>query len=313
MSPTRVAVVGAGYWGRKHVEEYTLMEEADLALVCDPSKEARDFVERVHDVPTTTADLEEVVASDIEAVSVAVPNPLHHEVVRTLLEGSKHVLVEKPMTLEAEKAWELVDLAEDRDLVLAVGHIYRFNNALDEVRDRIADGYFGDLFTARLQWTNLEEPFEDRDVLFDLLPHSFDILHHLLDDWPERLTCRARAYRRREGEEMAFVVAEYPDGVLAQIDVSWLLPGKTRTIDVAGLERSAHVEAIGQTVRVHESGSDFELPIERNNTLRDELAAFLDWADGGEAPLNSGEIGARTVEMIEACHRSADEGRTVEV
>ncbi|MGQ0534589.1 MAG: Gfo/Idh/MocA family protein [Methanobacteriota archaeon] len=310
---TPVAVVGAGYWGRKHVEEYMHMPEADLRIVCDPSKASREYVEQAFGVRRTTDAVEDVLDSDVEAVSVAVPNELHFATVKTLLEGGKHVLVEKPMTLTAEEGRELLGIAEANRRLVAVGHIYRFNNAMNRMRALVADRYFGNLFSLRLQWTNLEPAFPGRDVLFDLLPHSFDILHHLLGEWPTRISCHARAFRRDRLEEMAFVVAEHASGVLANVEVSWLLPGKVRTLDVIGMERSAHVECIGQKITIHESGSTFELPIERNNTLRDELSAFLRWIREGHPPLNSGEIGVRTVELIELCHRANRESRTIDV
>lgn len=312
MKRTRVAVVGAGYWGRKHVEEFAHLPEAELELVCDPVAEHRHYVERSYGVRHTTARLDDVLASDVEAVSVAVPNELHYEVARALLEAGKHVLVEKPMTLDAREARALVRFARRRKRLLAVGHIYRFNNALARLRALVRERYFGDVFGIRVQWTNLEPAYPNRDVLFDLLPHSFDILHFLLDEWPRRISCRARAFRRKRLEEAAYVVAEHRSGVLAHVEVSWLLPGKVRTLDVIGRERAAHVECIGQRIRIHESGAEFDLPVERNNTLRDELAAFLGWVRSGHPAINSGDIGARTVELIERCHRSNREGRVLE-
>jgi predicted dehydrogenase len=221
--------------------------------------------------------------------------------------------VEKPITLASADGKVLVDLAEKNNLTLSVGHIYRFNNALLEVKRLINENFFGKIFFLNMTWVNLEPPYADRDVIVDLAPHYFDIANFLLDAWPERITCVARPFRRKEMEETAYLTSEMPSGEIAHATLSWLAPKKVRQIEVVGENRSCVIDAVGQEVTVHESGYTYKLGIERNNTIRTELMHFLkSIGDPLIETRNSGVIGVRTVEMIEQSKRSLAEGRTVE-
>ncbi len=309
----KVGVIGAGYWGRKHVDEYSHIPGADLAWVADLSPESRKFCQENYDVPNVTADHRELLNSDVEAISICVANDLHFDVAREALQAGKHVLVEKPLTMTTQTSRQLVDLAAEQDLTLAVGHIYRFNNAILKLRELAKDRYFGEVFGIISRWTTLCDPFPGRDVVFDLAPHAFDILNFVLDEWPERITCNGGAYRRKELEEMAFITAEYPSGILGHIEASWLLPGKVRSVEVMGRERSAHVECLSQKMRIHESGYDFDMDVERNNTIRTELEHFLDAVSRGDHATNSGLVGMKTVACLEAAVTAMREKRVVEL
>ncbi len=309
----KVGVIGAGYWGRKHVDEYSHIPEADLQWVVDPSKEAREFCAANYGVPNTTAEISDLLSSDVDAVSVCVTNDMHHGIARQVLEAGKHVLVEKPLTMDEATSRDLVALAHDNDLTLAVGHIFRFNNAMTELRERVKDGFFGDVFSIINRWTTLCDPFPGRDVVFDLAPHAFDILNFVLDEWPERITCVGGAYRRKELEETAFISAEFPSGILGHIEASWLLPGKVRTVEVMGRDRSAHIDTLSQKFTVHESDYNFDLDIERNNTIRTELEHFLEAVKKGDHTINSGTVGLNTVRCLEASIRSMREHRSIEL
>jgi predicted dehydrogenase len=309
----KVGVIGAGYWGSKHVDEYSQLPGADLQWVVDASSEARSQMESKFGVPNTTADIQEMLRSDVEAVSVCVGNDQHHEVARRVLEAGKHVLVEKPLTMSFETSQDLVDLAEEMDLTLAVGHIYRFNNAVDELRRRVNDGYFGDVYTLIARWTTLCDPFPGRDVVFDLAPHAFDIMNYTLGEWPERITCTGRAYRRPELEESAFITAEFPSGAMGHIEASWLLPGKVRSVELVGSERAAHIDALSQQFTIHESDRSFDAGVRPNNTIRDELQHFIEAVGTGDHTLNSGIVGRNTVRCVQAAVQSMREHTVVEL
>jgi UDP-N-acetylglucosamine 3-dehydrogenase len=309
----KVGVIGAGYWGRKHVDEYSRLKGAELAWVADPSKEAREFCKSTYHVAHTTADYKELLKSDVEAVSICVDNKLHHQVAADALRAGKHVLVEKPLTLDSKTSAQLLALADEQDLTLAVGHIYRFNNAITKLRELAQDRYFGSIFSIISRWTTLEKQSPPRDVVFDLAPHAFDILNFTLNEWPTRITATGRAFRRPSMEEMAFITAEFPSGVLAQIEVSWLLPGKVRTVEVMGSERAARIDCLSQKFMVDESGASFDLGVQRNNTLATELDHFLDAIRAGDHTLNSGKVGLGTVRCLEASVESLRTHKSIEL
>jgi predicted dehydrogenase len=314
MAKFNVGVIGVGYWGKKIVDEFSKIENVSLMGVSDLDEKNMAFCRERYGVATGFASYKDLLAQkDLHAVSISTPNQLHYQICKDALEMGKHVLVEKPITLTSKEGKELVELAQRKGLTLSVGHIFRFNNALAEVRRLIKEEkFFGKLFLMELTWTNLEKPWGDRDVLYDLAPHMFDIQNYLLNQWPEEISCMGGPYRRREGEETAYVLSKYKDGMIAMSNVSWLIPKKTRQVMLVGENRSAIIDAVAQEVTVHESGYTYKLGIERNNTIRDELVHFVkSIGDPMTETRNSGSVGVKTVELIEAAKRSMAEKKSI--
>lgn len=316
MAKYNVGVIGVGYWGKKLVDEFTKVEQAHLIGVSDLDEKNLQFCAERFGVKNGYTDYRKLLAQkDLHAVSVAVPNSMHYRVCRDALEAGKHVLVEKPITLKSSEGRELVELAERNKLTLSVGHIFRFNNALSEIKRMLTkENCFGKVYLVELNWHNLEKAFPDRDVLWDLAPHMFDIQNYLLDEWPAEVSCTAAPFRRPEGEETAYVVSKFKSGIVSMCNISWLIPKKTRQIFIAGEARSALIDAVAQKVMVYESGYTKDILINPNNTIRDELIHFVEsFSDPQTATRNSGAIGVKTVELIEAAKRSMKEGRVVKV
>lgn len=312
MVKLHVGVIGTGYWGRKLVEEFSGIQNVHIDAIADLDKENLRFCEDRYGVRRGFEDYRDLLGiPEVKAVAIATPNQTHYEICRAALEADKHVIIEKPITLESKRAWELVKLAEERNLALSVGHIFRFNNALAEARRLIDQRFLGRLFLLELTWVNREKLFTDRDVIVDLSPHMFDIMNYLLDEWPTELSATATSHRDKV-YETAYIHARFPSGVLANTTISWVIPKKTRHVFVVGESRSMMINAVAQEITVFESGYIYNLGIMRNNTIRDELLHFIESIGN---PLtetkNSAVIGAKTIELIESTNRSLEERRYV--
>jgi UDP-2-acetamido-3-amino-2,3-dideoxy-glucuronate N-acetyltransferase len=318
----KIGVIGAGYWGKKIINEYYVLSQKDPSIkligICDSSRTVLESYGKSFDVPLLSTDYFEIVkSSDIDAVHICTPNEVHFKICRDALEYGKHVLVEKPMTLNSQEAYELVELAKKKEHVLSVGHIFRFNNALYELRERIRAGYFGEIRHLRLQWTTLMEPPTGRDIITDLAPHPFDIINYLMDDWPAKINCVSLSCKKSL-DEIAYIDAELSSGVNVHIELSWLLPGKIRKITVIGSERIADCDCLDQQVTIYENERSFELPIEVNNTIQDELSHFIhtinnNGLNNGFLVKNSGLLGAKVVELLEMCKSSLEKKEWVSV
>jgi len=316
MAKFNVGVIGVGYWGKKIVDEYTKVDNVSILGVSDLDEKNLAFCSERYGVKSGFKSYKDLLAiKELQAINVCTPNQMHYPVCRDALEAGKHVLVEKPITETAKEGRELVEIAQRKGLTLSVGHIFRFNNALTEVRRLIKEEkFFGRLFLMEMNWTNLEKPWADRDVLMDLAPHMFDIQNYLLGQWPEEVSCIGGPFRRREGEETAYVTCRFKDGLISMANVSWLVPKKTRQILLVGENRSALIDAVTQEVMVYESGYTYKLGVERNNTIRDELVHFVkSISDPLTETKNSGTIGVKTVELIEAAKRSMAEKKAIKV
>jgi predicted dehydrogenase len=317
-----VAVIGAGFWGRKVINEYLqLMKDnanVDLSMVCDVKDENLAYCMENFGVSKEKlkSSFKEVFSSrSVDAVHICTPNETHHEICKQALMAGKHVLLEKPMAMFAKHAWELVGLAEHNHLILQVGHIFRFNNALRIVRDLVVQNYFGNLYYLKLQWTTLMSSPLGRDIIFDLGPHPVDILNYVLKRWPSKVTCKARAYRRKLLEELAYFTLEFDKDLIAHVELSWLQPGKVRQLDVIGSERAAKVDCLTQTIQIDENGDGeaFSLDIERNNTILAEVHHFANSVISGQNNSNPGSIGATNTTILEALKRSLAENKTEDV
>jgi predicted dehydrogenase len=317
-----VAVIGAGYWGRKVINEYLQLAKenanVDLSMVCDIKDDNLAYCREKFGVSREKLmpRYEEVLSSNnVDAVHICTPNETHHEICKQALLAGKHVLLEKPMAMRAKHAWELVGLAEHNGLILQVGHIFRFNNALKTVRDLVSQNYFGNLYYLKLQWTTRMSSPLDRDIIFDLGPHPIDILNYVLKRWPVKVTCKARAYRRKLLEELAYFTLEFDTDLIAHVELSWLQPGKVRQLDVIGSERAATVDCLDQSIQIRENGDGeaFGLDVVRNNTILDEVDHFAQSVLGGKNSRNPGDIGATNTAILEALKRSLEEDRTIEI
>ena len=317
-----VAVIGAGYWGKKAIKEYLQLVKSNprvnLSMICDLNDENLRCCNEAFKISEEklTRDYKEVLGSnDVDAVHICTPNETHHQMCKEALNADKHVLLEKPMALHAKHAWELVGIAESKHLILQVGHIFRFNNALRMMRDLIAHNYLGDLYYLKLQWTTLMPSPLNRDIIFDLGPHPIDISNYLLQKWPTRVSCRAKAYRREFLEELAYITMEFDGKLMAHIELSWLQPGKVRQATIVGSERSASVDCLDQSIGIYENGDGdrFNLPVTSNNTILDEVCHFVESVLRSKNSNNLGSVGARNVAILESLKRSLEEKRTINI
>ena len=155
----------------------------------------------------------------------------------------------------------------------------------------------------------------NRDIIFALGPHPVDISNYLLNKWPSKVSCKARAYRRATLEELAYMTMEFDDDVMAHVELSWLQPGKIRDATLVGSERSAVADCVNQSVRIYENGEaeGFGLPVEVNNTILDEAKNFAESIMGKKNHHNPGSIGARNVAVLQKLRESLEQERTVKV
>jgi len=250
-------------------------------------------------------------------VHICTPNSTHFEVASSFLRHGKNVLVEKPLTLNSKEAYQLVRIAQENKKVLCVGHIHRFNNGVRELRQAINSGVLGELYYLRFGWTGFLPPQGYREVITDLAPHPFDICNYLLDMWPNKITCRGKGYRTKENEEVAFITAEHPGGLAAQVEVSWLDREKRRDVTVVGDKGMAYLDCSEQKGVLHASKSR-QISIMPSNTIREEVTHFVDCISGNLnsnpfSNLSDGMLGARVVSVLEAARESLHQERTVDV
>jgi predicted dehydrogenase len=294
----KIGVIGIGRWGTKVAREYiTLANEGivDSVILCDADNHR---LKPFADLAITYNKLDDAIRS-VDGIHICTPNSTHYEIAKKALESEVHVLVEKPMTTDHNKAYELVEIATAENLILQVGHIYRFANAIRKIKELYGSNYFGSICYFNLTWTHLMPYMESVDVLWDLLPHPLDILNFITKKWPREFVGVGRAFRRDRLNEVGSLQAIYDDEIFANIHLSWLSPIRRRILEIVGSKRTALVECVKQEIKIYEGNEEKLLKVEVNNTIRDEALNFIRAIKTGKNNFNSSIVGARNVEMIE--------------
>lgn len=170
MAKIRAGVVGVGYLGKFHAQKYAAMENVELAGVADINKTQAEIVARQSRC-TAYPDFHKLFG-EVDAVSIAVPTPMHFEVARAFLEHNADVLVEKPITPTIEEADELIRIARDRGRILQVGHLERFNPAVMAIKPIVDHPVF--IESNRLSF--YKDRGTDVSVVLDLMIHDIDII-----------------------------------------------------------------------------------------------------------------------------------------
>src|SRR6266403_954964 len=336
-APSRIAVVGCGYWGMNYIRIFNELLDARLVAICDErSDRLREAGSRFPGVDLTT-DVEDVAAHpDVDAVVVCTEATTHYNVTRRLLSAGKHVLVEKPLTTTTADAQELIALAKLKSAVLMVGHTFVFNAGIQKVKEYVQMGQ-GRVYYLYARRTNLGPIRRDVNALWDLAPHDIAIFNYLLDSSPEWVSAVSGKVLRNCRDDVGFISLGYPGNILAHVHVSWADPDKAREVVVVKSDRRIVFNDLNglEQVRVFEKGvslveqeplnygefrfqirdGDIISPrIEAVEPLKHQCRHFLESVRTGKRPVSSGVEGRDVVRVLEAVNRSIEcKGLQVEV
>jgi predicted dehydrogenase len=299
-SPLRTAVIGVGYLGRFHAQKYRQLVDSQLIGVVDAHAETAQRV--AAELQTEGLTDHKQLLGRVDAVSIAVPTPLHFQVARDFLEQGVHVLVEKPITTTVEEAQLLIDLAARKNCVLQVGHLERFNPAIVAAA--------GILKTPRFVESHRLAPFKQRgtdvSVVLDLMIHDIDLIQELvgapitaidasgsaifsndLDIANARIRfangCVANTTASRVSLKQERKIRLFQDDAYLSIDL------QQKILTVIRKKGDAPVESPAQ-VSIDEQSFD------QGDALLDEITAFLKAIRGGTPPVVTGEHGKRALE-----------------
>jgi predicted dehydrogenase len=322
-----IGLIGCGQWGLNYLRAFSDLEGCQVVAACDVSPPRLREAERRSRDLRTTSDLSEVIGDpQIQAVVIATPATQHYPTVVAALEAGKDCLVEKPMTADVDEARRLRELARRSGRLLMVGHVFRFNPAINFIQRLLAAGGLGELEYLYFTRTNLGPIRSDVNVVWDLMTHDVSILLHFLNQAPTSISAQAAAYLRPEWHDVAFATLAFPHGVLANIRASWLDPRKVREITLVGTSKMAVFNDLDPTepVRIYDKGAmrepayesfgEFKLvtrsgdvvspQIPSAEPLRNQCQHFLRAIQGRERVLSDVDDGLRVVEIIDAINRS---------
>jgi predicted dehydrogenase len=294
MHKIKAGVIGVGYLGKFHAEKYAALEQAELVGVVDlDAKQAKEIASSCK--TRAFQDYRELLPQ-VEVVSVAVPTSHHFAVVQDCLEHGLDVLVEKPLATTVSEAEELVEQARALGRILQVGHLERFNPAVEELVHRVQDPQF--IETHRLAF--FKERGTDVDVVRDLMIHDLDLTLSLV---PGKITeIRAAGVSAlTDTIDLANVRLEFDSGCIANLTASRISFKSMRKFRLFQPHTYLSVDFEARELAVVEKSDQATFPIPgiKMDTLRfppadpllKEIAAFLEAVATRREPVVSGEAG----------------------
>ncbi len=302
MGKVRCAVVGVGYLGRFHAQKYKAIEEAELVGVCDASAERARAVALELGV-RAFPDHRELIG-EVDAVTIAASTRAHFELAKFFLSQGVHVNVEKPMTSTVAEAEELVRIAKEKDLRLQVGHVERFNPALEAARGKLEMPLF--IECHRLA------PFKPRgvdvDVVLDLMIHDLDVILSLVKS-PVKSVSAVGAPVLTPLVDIANARVEFESGTVANVTSSRVSQNATRKFRVFQRRQYLSIDfgtgEVNLTTKTGEwegENPPFELEswsLEKGDALLAETRAFIEAIRGNKPCVVSGQDGLVAMALAE--------------
>ena len=225
------AIIGLGYWGKNYYRILNSNDNINLSAVVD-SNQNINLDEGIKHFP----GLEDLLNSEIniDAAIIATPTNTHYEITKKLLNNGIHVLVEKPLSTKADEASELINLADEKNLVLLVDHTFLYNEAINFAIKSIQDGEIGSLLHINFERTNLGPIRSDVSCLWDLTTHDVSILNAITPSEPRQIRASSFNTSQTEAFDMVNVSLNYKNNLFVTMFSSWLHPEKTRKIKIVG-------------------------------------------------------------------------------
>lgn len=328
MANLRAGLVGLGSMGRNHARNLLALQGVDLVAVADP---AGDQTGMLGDTPVVDT-LEQLLEQQLDYCVVAAPTKLHGELGDEVARAGVHMLVEKPVAMTAETGRQMVDTFERAGLIGAVGHIERYNPALQEMRRRLEAGDLGDLYQVS---TRRQGPFPARiadvGVVLDLASHDIDLTGFVTGRTFTSISARTAHKSGREHEDLVAATGLLKGGLVSNILVNWLSPQKERSTMVTGELGTFVASTLTGDLTFHANGTvesqwddvahfrgmtegdviRFAFP--KPEPLRTEHEAFRDAVLGDTSRIVTLQQGLAAVTVCEAILESAATGKTVEL
>src|SRR4051794_33180744 len=256
-----LGVVGAGYWGSKHVRVLHSLDGVSSVAIIDPREERLQALTRTFPSARSFTSLDSALPH-VDALIVATPPTSHAPIALAAMAAGKHVLVEKPMATTCADAERMIDAATENDVLLMAGHTFEYNNAVRRLHELIRAGDLGDLYYIDSARLNLGLYQSDVNVIWDLAPHDVSIINVLMGRLPTSVQAWGSRHAHHHFEDVAYLRMAYDDiGVVAQIHVSWLDPCKVRRLTVVGSRKMAVYNDLSaeERIRIHDKSVSCEV------------------------------------------------------
>lgn len=327
-----MGVVGCGYWGPNLVRNLIETNRCKAIYCHDSNSRSTQKVQSRYPSVLITDSLEQLV-SECDAVMIATPVSSHSQIAKIALERGKGVFVEKPLAASSQECEELIDLAEQKNATLMVGHTFVYSPPVRKIREYCDRGQLGHVYFLSSYRVNLGIHRRDVDVMWDLAPHDLSMFLYWLQETPVRVSAAGRACVGRM-LDIASLRMEFASGAIAHLEVSWLAPSKLRRTVLVGsksmvlyddmdvdkvklYDRGVLQDApnsFGEYQLTYRSGDIVSPNLDATEPLLTQTHHFLDCVENESRPATDGRLGLEIVRVLEAASQSVKgDGSLVDV
>lgn len=313
----KIAVIGCGYWGKNLVRNFNDLGVLDT--VCDDDKTALDKTLAQYPNIRTTTNIDDVLKSkEIKAVAIATPAVTHFELAKKAIISGKDVFVEKPLAIAVNEAEELIRLAEEKRILLMVGHILQYHPAVKKLKELISDGELGKIRYIYSNRLNIGKLRTEENILWSFAPHDISVMLMLMGEEPLNISSFGGDYLNPGINDVTMTTLEFKNGVKGHIYVSWLHPYKEQKLIVVGSKAMAVFDDVSKEklfLYPHKiEWQDGKIPLahkaehktisfEPGEPLKLELQHFIECIENRLQPRTSGEEGLRVLKVLEAAEK----------
>ena len=323
----KVAVVGSGYWGKNLVRNFH--ELGALTAICDNDPQVLGKFEQMYEGIDTTRNFKDLLidsALSIDALAIATPAETHYALAKEGLLQGKHILVEKPLSLTLEEGRELVEIAEQKELTLMVGHVLQYHPAVLKLKKYIESGKLGKIQYLYSNRLNIGKIRAEENILWSFAPHDISVILMLLAEMPDTVQATGGSYLQQQIPDTTLTTLDFPSGVKAHIFVSWLYPFKEQKLVVVGDKKMAVFDDVSEEklflyphkikwvkrIPVAARAEAEKVTIETKEPLKVECQHFLECIATGQVPRTDGREGLRVLEVLQASQESINrKGRQI--
>ena len=313
----KVGVIGAGSMGRHHVRVYSELTQCKLLGVADPDPAKAALAEK-HGA-AYFADHRALLELKPELVTIAAPTSAHYTLACDALDAGCHLLIEKPVSDDLDRARELIRRAAAAGRSIAVGHIERFNPAVEELQRMISAGELGELLTVNnLRVGPYHGRILDTGIILDLGTHDVDLISYLFGQQAHSVYATATR-RLHNHEDHAVMQLGFAGGHTGIIETSWLAPYRARNIFLVGTEHLALCDLVNQLILVYENnpqGGNLLAGLRNvphGEPLKRELESVVSCVLDGTAPLCTAEDSVYALSVCLAALHSCESGMAMAI
>jgi len=304
----RIAVIGAGNWGRNLVRNLSDMDV--LSHVVDQKDDYLNEISSQFSDVECLNSFDSLLESNIDAVAIATPAQSHYEIASTFLKAGKDVFIEKPMTLCSKEASELVDIAKLNNSILMVGHMLLYQPAIQFIKTYLAEGHIGQIYHLHQERLKLGRVRSKENVIWSLGVHDIAVLLYLAGSAPKEIQYSGHSGIQEQIQDDAYVHMTFESGTKAHLHSSWIWPENSRCMRIIGSKGMLVYDEMKQTVTLHKKriGEELENIDEGEETLfegsaqplRLEMEHFVHCIKTRETPISDGLSGLAVIRVLES-------------